>query len=65
MKHDIYSALLKALVMNNTSDVSCHPVRVSAAGAIAKLLDVGSVKSTVLMVEIATAANFSTFFDLF
>lgn len=41
MSSDVYSSLMKALVMSDAMDTSCHPVRVSAAGAIAKLLEVG------------------------
>lgn len=36
----MYSSLLKALVMPDNEDTSCYPVRISAAGAIAVLLDV-------------------------
>ncbi|PIA60816.1 hypothetical protein AQUCO_00300385v1 [Aquilegia coerulea] len=36
---DIYSSLLKALVMPDVEDVSCYPVRASAAGAIIELLE--------------------------
>lgn len=36
----MYSSLLKALAMPDNEDTSCYPVRVSAAGAIAALLDV-------------------------
>ncbi|KAL6008752.1 hypothetical protein ACLOJK_021978 [Asimina triloba] len=36
---DIYSSLLKALVMQDVGDISCYPVRASAAGALAKLLE--------------------------
>ncbi|KAL5537366.1 hypothetical protein UlMin_045412 [Ulmus minor] len=38
MSADIYSSLLKALTMAD-GDISCYPVRVSAAGAIAGLLE--------------------------
>jgi hypothetical protein len=41
MSADVYSSLLKALAMPDKEDTSCYPVRVSAAGAIAKLLEVG------------------------
>lgn len=40
MSADVYSQLLKALVMPDKQDTSCYPVRVSAAGAIATLIDV-------------------------
>lgn len=40
MSADVYSQLLMALVMPDKHDISCYPVRVSAAGAIATLLDV-------------------------
>ncbi|CBI22815.3 unnamed protein product, partial [Vitis vinifera] len=40
MSADVYSSLLKALAMPDMGDVSCYPVRVSAAGAIAGLLEV-------------------------
>ncbi|XP_057992891.1 uncharacterized protein LOC110632928 isoform X2 [Hevea brasiliensis] len=39
MSADIYSSLLKALAMPDNKDTSCHPVRVSAAGAIMELLE--------------------------
>lgn len=39
MSADVYSSLLKALAMPDMGDVSCYPVRVSAAGAIAGLLE--------------------------
>lgn len=41
MSPDVYSSLMKALTMVDTADTSCYPVRVSAAGAISKLLEVG------------------------
>jgi len=40
MSADVYSSLLKALAMPDKEDTSCYPVRVSAAGAIATLLEV-------------------------
>lgn len=40
MSADVYSQLLKALVMPDKLDLSCYPVRVSAAGAIITLIDV-------------------------
>ncbi|KAF9592182.1 hypothetical protein IFM89_012676 [Coptis chinensis] len=36
---NIYSSLLKALVMPDMGDISCYPVRASAAGAIIELLE--------------------------
>ncbi|BBG94282.1 ARM repeat superfamily protein [Prunus dulcis] len=39
MSTDVYSSLLKALVMPDSGDISCYPVRVSAAAAIMGLLD--------------------------
>ncbi|XP_050374323.1 uncharacterized protein LOC126791868 isoform X2 [Argentina anserina] len=39
MSADVYSSLLKALAMPNSTDTSCYPVRVSAAAAIVALLD--------------------------
>lgn len=36
---DIYTSLLKALVIPDMGDISCYPVRASAAGAIAELLE--------------------------
>ncbi|XP_054821920.1 importin beta-like SAD2 homolog isoform X2 [Prosopis cineraria] len=39
MSADVYSQLLKALVMPDKQDLSCYPVRVSAAGAIITLID--------------------------
>ncbi|KAL8151290.1 hypothetical protein V2J09_021098 [Rumex salicifolius] len=39
IRTDVYSALLKALAMPDSENMSCYPVRVTAAGAIAKLLD--------------------------
>lgn len=37
---DVYSALLEALTKPDCEDVSCYPVRASAAGAMIKLLEV-------------------------
>lgn len=45
MSADIYSSLMKALTMPDMGGVSCYPVRVSAAGAIAQLVDVSSFSS--------------------
>ncbi|KAJ6312263.1 hypothetical protein OIU77_013910 [Salix suchowensis] len=39
MNADVYSSLLKALTMPDNESVSCYPVRISAAGAIAELLE--------------------------
>ncbi|XP_062109375.1 uncharacterized protein LOC133819997 [Humulus lupulus] len=39
MSADVYSSLLHALAMLDNGDTSCYPVRVSAAGAIAELLE--------------------------
>ncbi|KAL1832635.1 hypothetical protein ACET3Z_002286 [Daucus carota] len=39
MSSDVYSSLLKALASPNVGDISCYPVRVSAAGAIAELVE--------------------------
>ncbi|OVA16680.1 Importin-beta [Macleaya cordata] len=39
MSADIYASLLKALIMPDVEDISCYPVRASAAGAIAELLE--------------------------
>ncbi|KAF8401236.1 hypothetical protein HHK36_012168 [Tetracentron sinense] len=39
MSADIYSSLLKALAIGDMGDISCYPVRASAAGAIAALLE--------------------------
>ncbi|XP_071706756.1 importin beta SMX1 [Rutidosis leptorrhynchoides] len=39
MSSDVYTSLLKALTMVDTEDISCYPVRVSAAGAIAQLAE--------------------------
>ncbi|BFG14847.1 hypothetical protein CerSpe_011210 [Prunus speciosa] len=39
MSTDVYSSLLKALTMPDSGDISCYPVRVSAAAAIMELLD--------------------------
>ncbi|CAH1454615.1 unnamed protein product [Lactuca virosa] len=39
MSSDVYTSLLKALTMEDTEDISCYPVRVSAAGAIAQLVE--------------------------
>lgn len=45
MSADVYSSLLKALTLPDMGDISCYPVRVSAAGAIAELVEVcGSVR---------------------
>ena len=41
MNADVYSSLLKALTMPDNENISCYPVRISAAGAIAELLEVG------------------------
>lgn len=40
MSADVYSSLLKALTSPDMGDISCYPVRVSAAGAIAELVEV-------------------------
>lgn len=40
MSADVYSSLLKGLTMPDTGDISCYPVRVSAAGAITELVEV-------------------------
>ncbi|XP_056168481.1 importin beta-like SAD2 homolog isoform X2 [Syzygium oleosum] len=39
MSSEVYSHLLKALSMTDTTDTSCYPVRVAAAGAMAKLFE--------------------------
>lgn len=39
MTADVYTSLLKALTMEDTDDISCYPVRISAAGAIAQLVE--------------------------
>ncbi|KAF3456470.1 hypothetical protein FNV43_RR01120 [Rhamnella rubrinervis] len=39
MSANVYSSLLEALAMPDNEDTSCYPVRVSAAGAIAALVD--------------------------
>lgn len=39
MSADIYSALMEAFITPDR-DISCYPVRVSAAGAIAQLVEV-------------------------
>ncbi|KAJ0980544.1 hypothetical protein J5N97_008799 [Dioscorea zingiberensis] len=39
MNTDIYSSLMKALSMSDKQKISCYPVRASAAGAIAALLE--------------------------
>ncbi|KAF8017772.1 hypothetical protein BT93_H2847 [Corymbia citriodora subsp. variegata] len=39
MSSEVYSHLLKALSMTDTTDISCYPVRVAAAGAMAKLFE--------------------------
>ncbi|KAJ3681318.1 hypothetical protein LUZ60_015807 [Juncus effusus] len=39
MSGDVYQALLKALKTSDTDDINCYPVRASAAGALASLLD--------------------------
>ncbi|CAL5415195.1 unnamed protein product [Camellia sinensis] len=39
MSADIYSSLVKALSMPDMGDISCYPVRVSAAGAITELVE--------------------------
>lgn len=43
MSPDIYSSLMQALTMPDMGDISCYPVRMSAAGAIAELVEVGVV----------------------
>lgn len=42
MSADVYCSLLNALNMPDNGDTSCYPVRVSAAGAIAELLEVSA-----------------------
>ncbi|CAN6466601.1 unnamed protein product [Victoria cruziana] len=39
MNADIYNVLLKAMVMPDVDDISCYPVRASAAAAIGELLE--------------------------
>ncbi|XP_048129256.1 importin beta-like SAD2 isoform X3 [Rhodamnia argentea] len=39
MSSEVYSHLLKALSMTDTTDISCYPVRVAAAGAMARLFE--------------------------
>ncbi|KAK9161824.1 hypothetical protein Syun_008165 [Stephania yunnanensis] len=39
MNADVYSSLLKAFAIPDFGDISCYPVRVSAAGAVAELLE--------------------------
>ncbi|KAF8089450.1 hypothetical protein N665_0505s0002 [Sinapis alba] len=39
MNVDVFSALLKALAMPDQEEISCYPVRVSAAGGICSLLE--------------------------
>lgn len=39
MSADVYCSLLNSLNMPDNGDISCYPVRVSAAGAIAELLE--------------------------
>ncbi|KAM1923099.1 hypothetical protein FF1_021647 [Malus domestica] len=39
MSADVYSSLLKALAMPDNGDISCYPLRVSAAAANVGLLD--------------------------
>lgn len=40
MSGEIYDALTKALVTPDPEGINCYPVRTSAAGALASLLDV-------------------------
>lgn len=40
MNADVFSSLLKALEMPDQLEISCYPVRVSAAGGIGSLLEV-------------------------
>ena len=37
---DIYSSLMNALNMEDAEDLCCYPVRASASGAIAELIEV-------------------------
>lgn len=39
MSADVYSSLLKALTIPDMGDISCYPVRMSAAGAIKELVE--------------------------
>ncbi|KAJ3687433.1 hypothetical protein LUZ61_016597 [Rhynchospora tenuis] len=39
MSEDIYNALTKALIAPDAEEISCYPIRASAAGALANLLD--------------------------
>ncbi|XP_073009559.1 uncharacterized protein [Typha latifolia] len=41
MSEDIYHSLMNALTMPDNEDANCYPVRASAAGAIAELLENG------------------------
>lgn len=40
MNAEIFSSLTKALAVPDDGDFNCYPVRASAAGAIAELLEV-------------------------
>lgn len=42
MNADVYSSLMKGLIMSDIGDISYYPVRTSAAGAITGLLEVGA-----------------------
>ncbi|KQK24227.1 hypothetical protein BRADI_1g78826v3 [Brachypodium distachyon] len=41
MSTDIYNSLMKALSMEDDEDLTCYPVRASASGAIAELIENG------------------------
>uniref|UniRef100_A0ACD6AN67 Uncharacterized protein n=1 Tax=Avena sativa TaxID=4498 RepID=A0ACD6AN67_AVESA len=41
MSTDIYNSLMKALSMEDVDDLTCYPVRASASGAIAELIENG------------------------
>lgn len=41
MSTDIYNSLMKALSMEDAEDLTCYPVRASASGAIAELIENG------------------------
>ena len=51
MEAEVYPTLLKALTIPDCENVSCYPVRASAAGAMMKLLDVISILEKAFLLD--------------
>ncbi|KAJ6324748.1 hypothetical protein OIU76_011943 [Salix suchowensis] len=58
MNADVYSSLLKALTMPDNESAFCYPVRISAAGAIAELLNRDQCRKMKRFFDIVSASLF-------